>query len=240
MSDPDALFSSSPPLRLLVAEDDPAIGHRLAAFFTERDHDVDRVSDGGAAFEEITTLPSYHVVLLSVALPERNGFAVLREVRASGVDTPVILLSRRSAKKHTLRGFELGADDFVTKPFDVVELAARVRAVHRRAQNTRPDIGDTYAFSNTTIDFDEQTVTRNGTIVSLTDLEADLLKYLVRHRGRTVNREQILRDVWGLSGQITTRTIDRHISALRKKVEPDPDDPRHLQTVYGIGYKFVG
>jgi len=239
MPKPDDLLTDTTSLRLLISEDDPKNATRLTDFFSNRDHEVVHVADGPAALQEMRSLPPYDVALLGAQLPQKNGFAVLREARTEGVNIPTILLATSSKSKHTIRAFQLGADDYVTKPVDVWILAARVQAVHRRAENTRAEVGETYSFGDTTVDFVEQTVTRNETDVTLTDLELDLLRYLINHRGRTVTRKQLLRDVWEISGDITTRTIDRHVSALRKKIEPTPDDPIHLQTVYGIGYKFV-
>ncbi len=225
--------------RLLIVEDDPEVGTGLEDFFSIKGYEVTRVEDGEDALQEMTALPPYDVALLDVMLPEKDGFEVLREVRKAGVDSPIIMLTVKSESKHKLRGFDLGADDYVTKPFDAEELAARVRVVLQRSQGRRPEVGDVYTFDEFTIDFTEETATKDGEVVEFTDLEFDILEYFINHRGRTVSREQLLRDVWGISGDITTRTIDRHVASLRKKIEPDPDDPTYIQTVYGIGYKFV-
>lgn len=215
------------------------MGTGLEDYFSLKDYDVTRVENGEEALQEITTLPPYDVILLDVMLPEKDGFEVLREARRSGVDSPIIMLTIKSESKHKLRGFDLGADDYVTKPFDAEELDARVRAVLQRSRKQRRDVGDVYTFDDFTINFTAETATREGEEVDFTDLEFDILTYFINHRGRTVSRKQLLRDVWGISGDITTRTIDRHVASLRKKIEPDPDDPSHIQTVYGIGYKFV-
>jgi DNA-binding response OmpR family regulator len=225
--------------RLLIVEDDPEVGTGLEDYFSLKDYDVTRVEDGETALQEITTLPPYDVILLDVMLPEKDGFEVLREARKSGVDSPIIMLTVKSESKHKLRGFDLGADDYVTKPFDAEELAARVRAVLQRSHDRRREVGNVYTFEDFTIDFTEETATKDGEEVEFTDLEFDILEYFINHRGRTVSREQLLRNVWGISGDITTRTIDRHVASLRKKIEPDPDEPTYIQTVYGIGYKFV-
>jgi len=231
--------SDTPTLRLLIVEDDSDLGNTLHEFFSRRAHDVSLVDNGTAALEEMTSLPPYDVVLLDVMLPKKDGFEVLREARRDGVDTPVIVLTAKSEDKHKLRGFDLGADDYVTKPFDAQELSARVQAVYERSKDPIPEAGDTYTFGEMTVDFTDQSATQNGEQVTFTDLEFDILTYFINHRGRTVSRKQLLRDVWGISGDITTRTIDRHVAALRKKIEPDPKEPTYIQTVYGIGYKFV-
>jgi DNA-binding response OmpR family regulator len=227
--------------RLLIVEDDPDVGTGLEDFFSIKGYDVKRVTDGEEAVQEMTVLPPYDVILLDVMLPEKDGFEVLREARKSGVDSPVIMLTAKSESKHKLRGFDLGVDDYVTKPFDAEELAARVRAVLQRSQDQdeTEDVGDVYSFDDYTVDFTTETATKDGDEIEFTDLEFDILEYFINHRGRTVSRKQLLRDVWGISGDITTRTIDRHVASLRKKIEPDPDDPTYIQTVYGIGYKFV-
>ncbi len=226
-------------VRLLIVEDDPEVGTGLEDYFSLKDYDVTRVEDGEEALQEITALPPYDVILLDVMLPEKDGFEVLREARKSGVDSPIIMLTVKSERKHKLRSFDLGADDYVTKPFDAEELAARVRAVLQRSQSPLPEVKDIYTFDDFTIDFTEETATKDDEEIELTDLEFDILEYFINHRGRTVSREQLLRDVWGISGDITTRTIDRHVASLRKKIEPDSDEPTHIQTVYGVGYKFV-
>jgi len=239
MSLPGDASMGSPEARLLIAEDDPDLGSSLESFFRRNGYEVHHVTEGEHALQEITTLPPYDLVLLDVRLPEKDGFEVLREARQAGVDSPVIMLTVKDEHKHKLRGFDLGADDYVTKPFGTEELAARVEAVLARSRSSLPDTGDVYSFGNLTVHFSGDTVAEEGEAIELTDLEFDILEYFIKHRGRTVSREQLLRDVWGISGDITTRTIDRHVASLRKKIEPAPDDPTYLQTVYGIGYKFV-
>lgn len=227
-------------IRLLIAEDDPGVAEGLDDLFSRKGYRVERTTDGEDALKEITALPPYDLVLLDVMLPKKNGFEVLREARDAGVDSPVILLTAKDEHKHKIRGFDLGADDYVTKPFDTQELAARVKAVLSRSGSTVPETGKTYSFGEVTVHFPEQRVMKNGETVEFTDLEFDILKYFVKHRGRTVSRKQLLRDVWGISGDITTRTIDRHVASLRKKIEPSPESPTYIETVYGIGYKFTG
>lgn len=226
--------------QILLVEDDSDIASALNEYFSGQGYEVSHVADGEEALKEITTLPPYDLVLLDVRLPEKDGFEVLREARKGGVDSPVILLTIKAEEKHKLRGFALGADDYVTKPFDVEELGARVEAVLKRSESSDSQPGDIYTFDNVTVDFSQQTATRDGKEIEFTALEFDILEYFINHRGRTVSREQLLRDVWGISGDITTRTIDRHVASLRKKIEPDPKEPTYIETVYGIGYKFEG
>ncbi|MFB6279579.1 MAG: response regulator transcription factor [Salinibacter sp.] len=239
MSLSDAASTETSESRLLIAEDDPEVGAGLEDLFAREGYEVQRTTDGENALEELTTLPPYDLVLLDVKLPEKDGFEVLREARQAGVNSPVIMLTVKDEHKHKLRGFDLGADDYVTKPFDTKELKARVEAVLSRTDSSLPNTGDVFSFGDITVHFPDETVTRGDEAIKLTALEFEVLEYLIKHRGRTVSREQLLRDVWGISGDITTRTIDRHVASLRKKIEPTPDEPVHLETVYGIGYKFV-
>jgi DNA-binding response OmpR family regulator len=232
-------LSDTSEARLLIVEDDPEVGAGLKEFFVLKEYDVTHVADGEQALREITTLPPYDLVLLDVMLPKKNGFEVLREARRAGVDSPVIMLTVKGSKEDKLRGFELGADDYVTKPFNAEELAARVHAVLKRSQPPADAPMDTYEFGDVSVNFSSHIARRSGEPVEFTALEFDILKYFIEHRGRTVSRKQLLRDVWGISGEITTRTIDRHVASLRKKVEPNPTKPTYIETVYGIGYRFT-
>jgi len=240
MPSSDTAPTEPPEARLLIAEDDSEVGAGLEDLFAREGYEVQRTADGENALQELTTLPPYDLVLLDVKLPDKNGFEVLREARQAGVDSPVIILTVKDEHKHKLRGFGLGADDCVTKPFDTKELKARVEAVLSRAESSLPGTGDVFSFGDATVHLSDETVVRSDEEIELTDLEFEVLEYLIMHRGRTVSREQLLRDVWGISGDITTRTIDRHVASLRRKIEPTPDEPVHLETVYGIGYKFIG
>jgi DNA-binding response OmpR family regulator len=226
-------------VRLLIVEDDPEMGSGLEKFFSLKGYDVIRVTDGEEAVRTMRHLPPYDVVLLDIMLPHKDGFEVLREVRNAGVDSPVIMLTVKSQDEDKLRGFELGADDYVTKPFNAEELEARVQAVLRRSRSPEGE-DQTYTFGDVEVNLATRTARHEGKELEFTALEFDILDYFIQHRGRTVSRKQLLRDVWGISGDITTRTIDRHVASLRKKIEDDPTDPKHIQTVYGIGYKFVG
>jgi len=226
--------------RILIIEDDPTTGLMLEDLFELNGYEVDRATDGPQALQLMTTLPAYDVVLLDVMLPKKSGFDVLREARRAGVDSPVIVLTALDEDEDKLQGFDLGADDYVAKPFHTDELEARVRAVLRRSKPASTRHPGHVRFSDIEVHLGDRTVRKGGAPVTFTGLEFEILKYFIQHRGRTVNRKQLLRDVWGISGDITTRTIDRHVASIRKKIEDDPTQPRHIETVYGIGYKFVG
>lgn len=226
--------------RMLIIEDDPDMGSGLQEYFDMKGFDVTRAVDGDSGYQLITMLPAYDIVLLDVMLPGKNGFDLLREARKAGVDSPVIVLTVKGHEDDKLQGFGLGADDYVTKPFSADELNARVRAVLRRTSSPAETTMDVYRFGGLEVNFSNHTAISDDGEIQFTALEFDILKYFVKYRGRTVSRKQLLRDVWGVSGEIATRTIDRHVASLRKKIEPDADDPTYIETVYGIGYKFVG
>lgn len=225
---------------MLIVEDDPDMGSGLQEYFELKGFEVTRAVDGERGYQLITTLPAYDIVLLDVMLPEKNGFDLLREARKDGVDSPVVMLTVKGHDDDKLQGFDLGADDYVTKPFSAEELEARVRAVLRRSNSAADVPMDVYRFGNFEVHFSAHRALDDDDEIQFTALEFDILRYLIQHRGRTVSRKQLLRDVWEISGDVTTRTIDRHVASLRKKIEPDADDPIYIETVYGIGYKFVG
>ncbi|MFW5973703.1 MAG: response regulator transcription factor, partial [Bacteroidota bacterium] len=160
--------------------------------------------------------------------------------RARGVTTPVLMLTGLGGHESKMGGFELGADDYLTKPFSTDELLARVQAIVRRSHVNDETEKGRFRVGGLEVDIDRRDVRRNGEPVDLTDLEFRLLSYLITHRGRTATREQILRDVWGLPSDIETRTIDRHVNALRKVMDGDSEETWPIQSVYGIGYKLVG
>ena len=225
---------------MLIIEDDPTTGLLLEDLFELNGYEVDWALDGPQALQLMTRLPAYDIVLLDVMLPQKSGFDVLREARRAGVDSPVIVLTALDEDDDKLQGFDLGADDYVAKPFYTEELEARVKAVLRRSKpdDDRPD--RLVRFGDIELNLNDRTAWRGDEEIVFTRLEFEILKYFIQHQGRTVNRKQLLRDVWGISGDITTRTIDRHVASIRKKIEDDPNHPRHIETVYGIGYKFVG
>ena len=226
--------------RMLIVEDDPQVGTDLEAFFGGQGYDVHWTREGVQAVKLLTSTPGFDVAVVNLGLPKKSGFDVIKEVRLAGINTPILILSGRSSEKDKLRGFDLGADDYVTKPFSVDELAARCRVILRRGQSNHEEPFDRYAFDDIEINFSSHTAHKNGKELQFTALEFSILYYFIQHRGRTVSRRQLLRDVWGIDEEIATRTIDRHVASLRKKIENDATDPKYIKTVYGIGYKFSG
>lgn len=226
--------------RLLIVEDDPELSTGLLLYMESQGYDVTLVSNGDKGLQEAVSLPGFDLLILDAKLPGRSGFEILREARAKGVSAPVLMLTGLGGHDDKMRGFELGADDYLTKPFSTEELLARVQAILRRSHPAPEDRGGVFSVGGLRVDLDKHEVTRDGEPVALTDLEFRLLRYLLLHRGRTATREQILRDVWGLPSEVETRTIDRHVNALRKVMDGDSEENWPIQSVYGIGYKLIG
>ncbi len=179
------------------------------------------------------------VILLDIMLPKMSGLDVCRELRNNGLDTPVIMLTARGQEIDKVIGLEMGADDYVTKPFSIKELLARVRAQLRRATRQVAEV-ESYTFGEVALNFKRYEATRNGAALELSPREFELLKYFIQHRGETITRDQLLDDVWGYDNYPFTRTVDNHIAKLRQKVEAVPADPKYIITVHRVGYKFLG
>jgi DNA-binding response OmpR family regulator len=222
--------------RILVAEDEKSLAVALEDDLRLEGYEVEVVGDGQAAIER-TNCTAPDLLILDVMLPRKDGFDVCRQLRKGGNTTPIILLTAKSEESDKIVGLELGADDYVTKPFSPRELRARIQAILRR---TAPVRGARYAFDDIEIDFDRQEVRRAGASVSLTPLEFKLLSALIAARGRVLSREQLIATVWGEGTFITDRVIDTHMTNLRKKVEPAPNHPRYLVSIRGTGYRFDG
>ena len=225
--------------RLLIVEDDRKLGSELEVLFQSDGYDVHWTTEGDRAVKLLSSSPGFDLVVLDLGLPKKDGFAVMRDLSKAGIDTPILILSARDSEEDKLYGFELGAEDYVTKPFSPKELCARCKVIVRRHTMRNGDLLDRYAFEDIEINFGSHTAHKNGTELQFTALEFSILHYFIQHKGRTVSRRQLLRDVWGIQEDITTRTIDRHVASLRKKIENDPTEPQFIQTVYGIGYKFT-
>lgn len=220
--------------RILIVEDDAGIAMALEDDLRAEGYDVSVASDGhtGArrACEE-----HFDVVLLDVMLPGKDGFEVCREIRRLGLKTPVILLTARTEEAEKVLGFDVGADDYVTKPYSPKELRARIRAVLRRAGETLPDV---YRFGDCEVDFSRHELRRHGSVVPLTPLEFKLLAVFVQHRGRALGRQQLVDAAWGHDVFLTDRVVDNQVTNLRKKIEPEPSAPRFLLSIRGFGYRF--
>ena len=224
---------------LLLVEDDNELSTSLELYLESEGYEVTLTENGTDGKEEATRLPGYDLMILDVKLPDQNGFEVLRQAREEGVRTPVLMLTGLGDHEQKMRGFQVGADDYLTKPFETEELLARIDALLRREAQVEEESG-VFEVGGLRVDLDADDVTSDGEPVDLTDLEYKLLAYLLRRRGRTATREQILRDVWDLPAAVETRTIDRHVNALRDVMSGTNEDEWAIQSVYGIGYKLEG
>lgn len=223
-------------LRILIVEDDEAIATGLSVNLKLEGYSPEIVHDGLQAQAQIEENPP-DLVLLDINLPHRDGFEILKAMRDKSAHPPVVVLSAREGEYDKVAALRLGADDYVTKPFALAELMARVAAVLRRSGPVlRPQAQA--RFSDVVVDLDTREVTRAGAAVRLTHLEFELLSFFVAHPARVFRREQLLADVWGLQHGGSRRTVDNFVAQLRSKLEEDPEAPRHFVTVRGAGYRF--
>lgn len=224
--------------RLLLIEDEPGLVLTLTDRLSREGYAVETAADGESGLARAAA-EGFDLVLLDVMLPGRNGFDVLRELRRRGVETPVILLTARGQIVDKVVGLKLGADDYVTKPFDMTELLARIEVRLRRLP-AADRLPDAYRFGDVRVDFRRAEVTREGRPLELSAREFQLLRYFIEHRGATLSREELLNEVWGYHAMPSTRTVDVHVAWLRQKVERTPRHPQFILTVHGLGYKFAG
>lgn len=224
--------------RILLVEDEPGLVLTLRDRLTREGYAVDVSSDGEGGLQRAAG-EAFDLVLLDVMLPRLGGFDVLKELRKRAIETPVIMLTARGQVVDKVVGLKLGADDYVTKPFEMVELLARIEAKLRRAP-TAPHPTEGYQFGEVRIDFRRAEVTKAGGPLEVSAREFQLLKYFIEHRGATLTREELLNEVWGYNAMPSTRTVDVHVAWLRQKIEPNPRHPQFILTVHGMGYKFAG
>jgi DNA-binding response OmpR family regulator len=223
--------------RVLIIEDEPAMQAGLRDNLEVEGYDVEIAGDGRTGLEKMTE-QEHDLVILDVMLPRLSGFDVLKQARAKGVKSPVIMLTAKGEEIDKVLGLELGADDYITKPFSLRELLARVKAVLRRAEGSGTAAG-TIRIGGVDIDFSSYSAVKNGTAVLMTPKEFDVLKFLCEHRNQTVTRDLLLTGVWGYDDSMSTRTVDNFILRLRQKLEDDPAHPRFILTIHGAGYKLV-
>jgi DNA-binding response OmpR family regulator len=224
--------------KILIVEDEPDMVLGLKDNFEYEGYQVIVARDGKEGFgSALTEKPD--LILLDVMLPKMCGLDVCRDLRSKGVETPIVMLTARGQEVDKIVGLEVGADDYVTKPFSIKELLARVRAHLRRATRHVGQV-DTYKLGSLELDFKRYEAFRNGQELEFSPREFELLKYFIMHRGEIVTRNQLLDDVWGYDNYPITRTVDNHIAKLRQKVEVTAADPQYIITVHKIGYKFIG
>jgi len=223
--------------RVLVVEDEPALAFSLKLDLETEGYHVETAADGESAVRRARE-DEFDLILLDVMLPRKDGFEVARELRRAGVTTYIIMLTAKAQEAEKVMGLEIGADDYITKPFSPRELRARVKAVLRRSD--RQDNLGVYRFGDVEVDFARHEVRRGGSPVDLTSLEFKLLGAFCRNRGRALTREQVLDLAWGQAVAVSERVVDNHVVRLRKAIEPDPANPQYLVSVRGVGYRFDG
>ena len=222
--------------RILIAEDEPGIALGLEDDLTMEGYHVEVVVDGLTALRRATDDP-FDLILLDVMLPGKDGFDVCRDLRRKGLRTPILMLTAKTQEAEKVMGLELGADDYVTKPFGTRELRARIKALLRRS---RPEEEPHYQFGDVELDFERAELRRSGHVEELTPIEFRLLSTFIRNRGRVLTRERLIAAAWPSDTFTSDRVVDNHIANLRRKIEPDPLNPTYLRNLRGLGYRFDG
>jgi two-component system alkaline phosphatase synthesis response regulator PhoP len=225
--------------RLFLVEDDPRLVRALTDLLGDQGYTLDVATNGSDALK-LAKSQSFDLIILDVMLPFRSGVEVCKELRESGIDTPILMLTARDRVNDKVTGFKSGADDYLTKPFEVDELRARIEALLRRTSRTSRNRMSEYRFGDVIVNFNKLKVTCRGWTTDLTERESRLLRYFIEHRGEIVTRDQLLQEVWGYNPALYTRTVDVHILRLRQKIEEDPKNPQFVVTVHGMGYRFDG
>lgn len=230
-------------LSILVAEDDPNILTGLVDTLESEGYAVTTAANGEKALR-LFKPGKFDLLLLDIMMPEVSGYDVCKQIRAKDEDTPIIMLTAKSEEIDKVVGLQLGADDYISKPFGVHELLARIQAVLRRSkrnnsqQNKKPDIPDSFSFGDAMVDTKKYRMTRKNENIDLSEREILLLQYFYSHPNEVLSRDQLLNTVWGIDYYGTTRTLDQHIAQLRKKIEKDPSNPCLIKTVHRVGYRY--
>ena len=222
---------------VLFVEDEEALRMTVGDRLRNEGYAVECAADGDEGFEKATQIP-FDLIILDVMLPRKSGLVVCRDIRQAGLITPILMLTARGQTSDKVNGLKIGADDYVTKPFNMLELMARVEALLRRAPSRPVVQTGGIDFGSIHVDLVGTEATRDGEVVNLSAREFQLLRYFIEHRGATLSREELLKQVWGYSADMYTRTVDVHIASLRQKLEDDPKQPKFILTVQGFGYKF--
>jgi DNA-binding response OmpR family regulator len=223
--------------KILIIEDEPDMVLGLKDNFEFEGYEVVTASDGATGLERARSLKP-DLLILDIMLPKLSGLEVCKTLRGEGFETPIIMLTARGQEIDKVVGLELGADDYVTKPFSIREVLARVRAILRRTDGTRKRLAR-YRFADVDLDFETYAATKGGAALDLSPREFDLLRYLIERKGETVTRDRLLEDVWGYESYPSTRTVDTHIAKLRAKIGDSGSEPKFILTIHGAGYKFV-
>ncbi len=222
--------------RILLVEDEPGLVMTLTDRLTSEGYQVETAMDAHAGLAR-SSQEKFDLILLDVMLPGGSGFDVCRDLRQRGIKTPVIMLTARGQVIDKVLGLKIGADDYLTKPFEMLELLARMEVQLRKVEH--PTVSsDSYQFGDVNVDFRRAEIHRGDDLIELSAKEFKLLRYLIEHRGAALSRDELLNEVWGYDAAVTTRTVDVHIAGLRQKLEPNPRHPQFILTIHGIGYKF--
>lgn len=223
--------------RILLIEDEPGLQLTVSDLLTTEGHHVETASDGEIGLSRASG-EDFDLLIVDVMLPKKTGFEICRDLRQKGIDTAILMLTARTQVVDRVVGLKLGADDYLAKPFDPAELLARVEALLRRVQKDNRIPVKTFEFGEIQVDFERAELLKRGRSVSIAGKELQLLRYLIHHRGRVVPREEILQNVWEYSSDVASRTIDVHVAWLRQKLEDNPQNPKHIHTIRGKGYRF--
>ena len=223
--------------KILIIEDDPALLTGLFESLSNEQYSVTKAEDGDKGYS-LALGGEFDLILLDLILPLKDGFEVCRDLRKNGKNTPIIMLTSKNEEIDKVLGLEIGADDYMTKPFSLKELLARIKALLRRAQPVKPGVEE-YSFGNIYMNLRKMEVEKNGVQIKLSATEYKILQYFIEHEGEVISRDKFLDDVWGYDAFPTTRTVDNYVLSIRKKIEDDPSAPVHIVTVHTAGYKFI-
>lgn len=223
--------------KILLVEDDPAILKGLTVSLEAENYIIKSASDGEKGYQ-LAKNENVDLIILDIMLPSKNGLDICRDLRKDGINTPILMLTSKKDEIDKVLGLEIGADDYVTKPFSLRELQARIKAILRRKSEMTKSIDD-FSFDGINLDFKKMEAVKDGEPIKLSALEFKILKYLIEREGDVVSRDKLLDDVWGYEAFPTTRTVDNYILSIRKKIENNPAEPVHILTMHKSGYKFV-
>jgi two-component system alkaline phosphatase synthesis response regulator PhoP len=224
--------------RILLVEDEANLRRTVTDLLKSDGYVVESTGDGVDG-QNLAISEPFDLIVLDVMLPSRNGFDICRHLRKNGVNTPILMLTARSELNNKVHGLKSGSDDYLTKPFEPLELQARIEALLRRASGSSRTELKSYDFEGIHIDFADSTVTKRGKTKALGERECRLLQYFIQRKGVVLSRDELLQQVWGYKAIPLTRTVDVHIAWLRQKIEDDPKNPRYIVTVHGQGYRFA-
>lgn len=225
-------------MKILLVEDEEGLIITLTDRLQSEGFTVQSAKDGEKGFALACENP-FDLIILDVMLPKKNGYDICRDLRQKGISTPILMLTAKGETIDKVLGLKLGADDYLTKPFEVIELLARIEALLRRSPNQTQNSTETFRFGDISVDFKRAEVTKNTEVIELSAMEFKLLQFLIENRGNVHSRDTLLDEVWGYDAMPTTRTVDVHIAWLRQKLENNPKYPNYIQTVHGLGYKFT-